>query len=243
MLTYNTSYHSTITTTQFKLLFGVRPQLPSLPPPEIQQKHYGESFPAERLQLQQHANQVAHKNAEQQGLKYKLSFDQNAAPHKFKVNQKVWLSDTTVLGKNPKLTPKWVGPYKIIDINHNNAKLEIKPNKFKIINISRLKSFHEEKEQCLPQDKQCPLQGNPSLFQESHSDYPQSPKKLLDYKNAAAMAISIINDELQEKCDGNIFSEGTIVPQIPQCKLLQWRQKKFSFCAPNKCFHGSEKFN
>jgi hypothetical protein len=91
------------------------------------------------------------------------------------VNQKVWLSDTIVLGKNPKLTPKWVGPYKIIDINHNNAKLEIKPNKFKIINISRLKSFHEEKEQCLPQDKQCPLQGNPCLFQESHSDYPQRP--------------------------------------------------------------------
>jgi hypothetical protein len=70
ILAYNTSYHSTITMTQFELLFGVRPRLPSLPAPEIQQKHYGESFPAERLQLLQHAHQVAHKNAEQQGLKY-----------------------------------------------------------------------------------------------------------------------------------------------------------------------------
>jgi hypothetical protein len=59
----------------FELLFGVRPRLQSLPAPEIQQQHYGESFPAERLQLLQHACQVAGKNAEQQGLKYKLSFD------------------------------------------------------------------------------------------------------------------------------------------------------------------------
>jgi hypothetical protein len=69
----------------------------------------------------------------------------------------VWLSDTTALGKNPKLTPKWVVPYKIVDINDNNAKLEIKLNKFKIINISRLKAFHEEKVQHLFQDEQCLL--------------------------------------------------------------------------------------
>jgi hypothetical protein len=111
------------------------------------------------------------------------------------------------------LTPKWVGPYKIIDINDNNAKLEIKPNKFKIINISRLKAFHEEKEQRLSQDEQHLLQSDPSLFQDSHNDFPQRPmtralKKLIDYKNAAAMAISIINDELQEEYDGNIFAEG-----------------------------------
>jgi hypothetical protein len=45
------------------------------------------------------------------------------------------------LGKNLKLTPKWIGPYKFIDINDKNAKLQIKPNKFKVINVSRLKHF------------------------------------------------------------------------------------------------------
>jgi hypothetical protein len=149
MLAYNTSYHSTIATTPFELLFGIRPRLPSLPAPEIQCQHYGESFLAERLQLLQYARQIACKNAEQQGLKYKANFDQNAAPHKFKVDERVWLSDTRALGKNPKLTPKWLGPYKIIDINENNAKIEIKPNKFKIINISRLKAFHEENKHVL----------------------------------------------------------------------------------------------
>jgi hypothetical protein len=36
MLAYNTSYHSTIATTPFELLFGVHSRLPSLPAPEIQ---------------------------------------------------------------------------------------------------------------------------------------------------------------------------------------------------------------
>jgi len=70
-----------------------------------------------------------------QGQKYKDNFDKTAAGHKFKIDQKVWLSDTTALGKNPKLTPKWLGPYKIVDLNKNNAKLEIKDNKFKIVNV------------------------------------------------------------------------------------------------------------
>jgi hypothetical protein len=99
MLAYNTSYHSTIATFPFELLFGVRPRLPSLPAPEIQCQHYGESFPAERLQLLQHARQIARQHAEQQGIKYKDNFDKNSAPHNFKIDQKVWLSDTTALGK------------------------------------------------------------------------------------------------------------------------------------------------
>jgi hypothetical protein len=47
--------------------------------------------------------------------------------------------------KNPKLTPKWVGPYKIIDMNNINGKLEIKPNKFKIINIQGSRLFMRRK--------------------------------------------------------------------------------------------------
>ncbi len=90
MLAYNTSYHSTIATTPFELLFGVRPRLPSLPAPEIQRVQYGESFPAERLQLLQHARQVARQHAEAQGNKYKQNLDSSTSPHNFKIDQKVW---------------------------------------------------------------------------------------------------------------------------------------------------------
>jgi len=50
MLSYNTSYHSTIATTPFELLFGNKPRLPSFPNPDIQRLHYGD------LQLQSVTN-------------------------------------------------------------------------------------------------------------------------------------------------------------------------------------------
>jgi hypothetical protein len=173
MLAYNTSYHSTIATTPFELLFGVRPRLPSLPAPDIQRVHYGESFPAERLQLLQHARQVARQHAAAQGQKYKQNFDTNSAPHKFKIDQKVWLYNTTTLGKNPKLTPKWLGPYKIVDINDNNAKLETKTNKFKVVNIARLKPFLQEDNVCHEETRF--FQSDPSLFQDTNIDPPNRP--------------------------------------------------------------------
>jgi hypothetical protein len=49
MLSYNRSYHSTIATTLFELLFGVKPYLPSFPNHDIQWVHYGKSSSAERL--------------------------------------------------------------------------------------------------------------------------------------------------------------------------------------------------
>jgi hypothetical protein len=52
-LSYNTSYHSTIATMPFELLFGDKPRLPSFPNPDIQRLHYGESTAAEHYQLLQ----------------------------------------------------------------------------------------------------------------------------------------------------------------------------------------------
>ncbi len=175
MLAYNTSYHSTIATTPFELLFGVRPRLPSLPAPEIQRVQYGESFPAERLQLLQHACQVARQHAEAQGMKYKANFDTSTTPQKFKIDQKVWLSDTTALGKNPKLTPKWLGPYLIVDLNENNAKLQIKNNKFKIVNCARLKPFMTDTNNNVCPEEIRLSQGDPSLFQDTNISPPNRP--------------------------------------------------------------------
>jgi hypothetical protein len=50
---YNTSYHSTIATTPFELLFGEKARLPSFPNEDIQQLHYGETSAAERFNLLQ----------------------------------------------------------------------------------------------------------------------------------------------------------------------------------------------
>jgi len=118
------------------------------------------------------------------------------------LTKKVWLSDTTALGKNPKLTPKWLGPFKIVDLNANNAKLEIKNNKFKVVNVSRLKAFCEDKTKDVCQEDPRLSQGDPSLFQDTNIDFPQRPmtralRKLIDYKNAATMAISMLQDDFE----------------------------------------------
>jgi hypothetical protein len=53
VLSYNTSYHSTIATVPLELRFGTKPRLPSFPNPDIQKVHYSESTLAEQYQLLQ----------------------------------------------------------------------------------------------------------------------------------------------------------------------------------------------
>jgi Integrase core domain len=62
-LSYNTSYHSTIATTPFELLFGEKARLPSFPNEDIQKVHYGETTAAERFNLLQKLRKIAHENA------------------------------------------------------------------------------------------------------------------------------------------------------------------------------------
>ncbi len=223
MLAYNTSYHSTIATTPFGLLFGVKPQLPSLPAPEIKRAHYGESFAAERLQILQHARKMAHETATDQGKKYKFNYDTKAQPHKFKIGQKIFLNDSTSLGKNSKLSPNWTGPYEIIDLNDDNAKIKIK-NKLKVVNIARIKPFLEEPNTRLFQDDSSPFQDSPNgLDQGQLTGLPKRPmtrafQKLQDLKNAASLAIAILTEENEDICYGNIFSETNNKNHCQNCK-------------------------
>ena len=159
----------------------------------------------------QHARKLAQQTAAEQGEKYKNQYDKLASPHKFQIGQKVWLSDSTSIGKNTKLTPNWIGPYQIIDINDTNAKLRIK-NKLKVVNIARLKKFVEEATNRSSQSDQRLLQGDQG-FSQNQQDQPLSRpmtrafKKLTDLKNAATMAISLLSNLDSEECPGNIFSE------------------------------------
>jgi hypothetical protein len=116
----------------------VKPRLPSLPTPEIEHHHYGESFAAERLQMLQQALKLAQQSANEQGEKYKFNYDRKSALHKFEIGQKVWLSYTTSIGKNAKLAPNWIGPSEVVDVNDTNAKLKIK-NKLKLVNIAPIR--------------------------------------------------------------------------------------------------------
>jgi hypothetical protein len=200
MLSYNTSYHSTIATTPFELLFGERPRLPSFPNPEIQRLHYGESSAAERYQLLQKIRFLAKNIASEQKDKIKDNFDKNALPHEFKINDLVWFEEFAPLGKNPKLTPKWQGPAKITEVNDTNAKVILPNGKTKIYNIMRLKKFFAPS----------PNENGATNDQNSELNFKEAPKitgpitramkKLLKQKEATEMAINVLCDLSKTHC-------------------------------------------
>jgi hypothetical protein len=143
-ISYNTSYHSTIASTPFELLFGEKARLPSFPNEDIQQVHYGKTLAANRFNLLQKLREKAHQFASEHGEKSKQYFDKNKSAYKFKIADKVLISNDFYTGKNPKLVPAFKAPAEIIDINDTNAKVKIS-NKIKALNVSKLKLFLEGK--------------------------------------------------------------------------------------------------
>ncbi len=77
------------------------------------------------------------------GVKTKMYFDKVASAHKFKIGNKVLISNDFHKVKNKKLAPNWKGSAEIIDINYTNAKIKI-GNKMKVLNIEKLEIFHRE---------------------------------------------------------------------------------------------------
>jgi len=185
-ISYNTSYHSTIATTPFELLFGGKSRLPSFPNENIQQIHYSETSEAERFNLRQKLRAKAHQIATEQGLKSISIFYKNAVPHKFKIGDKVLISNDF----NPKLAPTFTGPGEIIDINDTNAKVKIN-NKIKVLNVKKLKLFLQDNE---GEENQTFLDYN---FNDNLSDkqLTRARAKLINYKNTVQLALLMLNEE------------------------------------------------
>jgi hypothetical protein len=205
-ISYNTSYHSTITTTPFKLLFGEKARLSSFPNEDIQQIHYGETSAAEHFNLLQKIRAKAHTFASEHGQKSKNNFDKSASAHKFNIGDMVLISNDFYTGKNPKLAPTFKGPGEIIDINDTNAKVKIN-NKIKVLNVNKLKQFLQK----TPANRDTVHQE--LNFNDFASERPltRARAKLIDYKNAAQLALLMPNKEggdysdtenIDSLCDG-----------------------------------------
>jgi len=78
-----------------------------------------------------------HQFATEQGLKSKKIFEKNTMAHKFKIGDKVLISNDFYNGKNPKLAPQFKGPGEVNDINDTNARVKIN-NKIKVLNVKKL---------------------------------------------------------------------------------------------------------
>jgi hypothetical protein len=67
--------------------------------------------------------------------KYKDNFDKFTFTHTFLIMGLVWYEDFTLHNKNPKLTPKWLGPAKITEVDDTDAQIVLPSGKTKIINV------------------------------------------------------------------------------------------------------------
>jgi transposase InsO family protein len=146
MFSYNTSYHSTIMTTPFELLYGMKARTPSFPGSDLQKLHYGESFAAERIQILQNARKIAKQNIDEKQIIYKEQYDKSSAPHEFVIGDLVLYTETNFLGRNQKLSPKWLGPAEIVQLTETNATLKLKNGKTKQFHLLRIKPFVLEKQ-------------------------------------------------------------------------------------------------
>jgi len=132
---------------------------------------------------------IACKNSE----KVKQNFDKNAFPHSFKIDDLVWYKDFALLGKKAKLTPKWQGPAKITEIKDTNAHILLPNSKSKVLNVMCLNAFFG-----MPTELKQDSQEQPDLDFNSEPKITgpmiQAMKKLLDHKNTAQLAISVLCD-------------------------------------------------
>ncbi len=142
MFCYNTSYHSTTRSTPFELTYGMKPRLPSLPIPELQRISYGEGFVAERLQLLKKAREIALEDSFKAGDSYKEAHDKKSSAHNLLEGDFAYLDNQLFLGKNKKLSQRWIGPYLVTRVlNEQNVELQISPKRRQIHSAYRLKKF------------------------------------------------------------------------------------------------------
>ena len=142
MFCYNNSFHRSIKQTPHFMLYGVEPNMPSLPTADVRRKFYGEAKEDEIHQTLLHARDVARRNNEDAQDESKEDHDKKVKVHNFQLNQLVLLDEHSFLHKNLKLAPKWSGPHRITKIrSHANMELLLKSGKTLLVHAHRLKPY------------------------------------------------------------------------------------------------------
>ena len=143
MFAYNTSFHRTIQTSPNFLTFGTLAWQPAFAPMDLREKYYESQSVQDRQKILKQAREIAWKNSVHQHEGYQEQYDHKAAPHNFKINQWVLIQENYFLNKNAKLSEKYDGPFKILQLKGtNNAIIQIR-NKKVCVNTNRLKPYHD----------------------------------------------------------------------------------------------------
>jgi hypothetical protein len=101
---------------------------------------------------------------------------------------------------NPKLTPKWQGPAKIIEVNDTNARLQLPNGKTKVYNVMRLKKFFSPPASATDDANTTTSDLNFNEAPKIMGPVTRAMKKLLLQKEATEMAINVLCDLSKKHC-------------------------------------------
>lgn len=139
MFSYNTSVHESTGFTPHELIFGKKARIPSefadVQPPRTFSQYFDDLF-STITTVQASAAQTLKKAK----AKCKKLYDRNVNPHKFRIDDHVYLLHEP---RTSKFDPQWNGPYKITRLFDDlNAEIAINQSRMKIVHTNKLKLAH-----------------------------------------------------------------------------------------------------
>ena len=143
MFSYNTTPHTVTQFTPYELVFGRKPNLPSILTSANEPMNTYEDYVSElKLKLTKSFN-MAHENILNHKEKNKIQYDKHVRPVSYKVGDKVLLErETFLIDKSKKLQPRYEGPYEIIEINPPNCTIRYKRNKQLKVHFNRIRHYY-----------------------------------------------------------------------------------------------------
>jgi hypothetical protein len=140
---FNTTPHTATGYTPHELLLGRRPNIPGMLQREPPETLYTYDNYVKELQSQlQSSYQMARVNLERQKEHSKEYHDKNINTPLFAIGDKVLLQNEKVRrGRSAKLSPPYIGPYEITDVDDVNITLKLPRNWTLKVHASRLKPY------------------------------------------------------------------------------------------------------
>jgi hypothetical protein len=141
MFCHNSTVHSATKYQPYELVYGNPVAIPSSLLKEPEPRYNYEDYQFEIKKQLQESHAIAKKHLIEAKHKAKAQYDKNANNRIFEVGQKVLLQDKTSINK---LTPKWLGPFEVLEVDPINKNVTIKKKaKRQKIHPNLLKPFYE----------------------------------------------------------------------------------------------------
>jgi hypothetical protein len=140
---FNTTPHTSTGYTPHELMFGRKPNIPGILQKETPSVQYTYDNYIRELQSRlQSSYQLAKSNLITKKERSKEQHDKTVNIPLFSVGDRVLLHDEKIRrGRSLKLSPPWIGPYDIIEIDDVNVTLKLPRNKTLKVHANRLKPF------------------------------------------------------------------------------------------------------